>query len=227
MTNYYDNKGKNLFVMFSVIATFFASALQFTATFLQLQTYGDIDIIAILQQYFLNIPFWLGVVRYIIIFVFAITIFKNFKFKRFLLPIYFCFSFCLTTYSFFNSIYLYSKYQMTYGLNVSTIFSIIILALLFIGSLNNFKFIAIFKIGLLAQIINIGYNVVKSIFVLISSYFETTNYPSFNSYSFLTLTNICGILAIAIQLLLPVSLLVLVTRKKQNETPNEEPQTIE
>lgn len=226
MVNYYDNKSKNLFVMLSVIATFFASALQFTATFLQLQTFGKINIVEILQQYFLNIPFWLGVVRYIIIFVFAITIFKNFKFKKFLLPIYFCFSFCLTIYTFLNSIYLYSKYQMTYSLKVSTIISIITLALLFIGSLNNFKFIAIFKIGLLAQIINIGYDVVKNIFVSISRYFETTNYPSFNLYSFITF-NICGILAIAIQLLLPISLLVLVTRKKQNETPNEEPQTIE
>lgn len=227
MTNYYDNKSKNLFVMISIFALFVSALLQTGISILNLLSFGEATFFETLKSLILNAPVIISIFTGLVLFIFAVSIFIDFKFKKCMLPIYFGMSCCLKIYSFVSSIYLYSKYQMTYSLNVSTIFSIIIFALLFIGSLNNFKFIAIFKIGLLAQIINIGYNVVKSIFVLISSYFETINYPSFNSYSFLTLTNICGILAITIQLLLPISLLVLVTRKKQDKIPNEEPQTNE
>ena len=136
MTNYYDNKGKNLFVMISIFASFIAAILQWTVSLFSLSYWVESNIWEAVRNIFLNIPTLIAIFSYLSLLVFAVLIFKDYKFKKWMLPIYFGISCGLQIYSFINSIYLYSKYQMTYNLNVGSIIDIIILALLFVGSLK-------------------------------------------------------------------------------------------
>ena len=215
MPNYYDNKGKNLFVMFSIFASFIAAIFQWTVSLFSLSYWVESNIWEAVRNIILNIPTLIAIFSYLSLLVFAVLIFKDYKFKKWMLPIYFGISCGLQIYSFINSIYLYSKYQMTYNLNIGSIISIIILALLFVGSLNNFNYILVFKIALVALTIQKIYAIFYCIFILIANYYDKLGTPSFGTNHLLSLTNIFSMVSLFVGLFFPISLLVLTTRKKE------------
>ena len=87
----------------------------------------------------------------VLVFIFLLFEGKNYNFRRFLLPIAFGFNLLKACFSFFQSLSilkLCSAPQMAQIVLISTISLLSVLAV-FIGSLANFKYILLFKIGVL------------------------------------------------------------------------------
>ena len=231
MTNYYDNKGKNLFVMFSIFAFLIFSLLQELSLFLSTYQYYSTAINAdmVLIKYLINIPALLGeTIPAILIFVFAILIFKEYSFKKWMLPIFFFLKAFAVFYTIVNSIINIINAIKDGSLGVteessvytSLFYSLISLAsciLLFIGSLNNFKFVIPFKIGAILPIVLFSYQLANSVMLIIYSYTEVSStYPSFGTQRILGISNYFSLISLLTSIVFYISLLVLTNRKKRN-----------
>lgn len=213
MTNYYDNKGKNLFVMFSVFLYTFASILH--RFVLDYSSKFPFDIY--IKKYIINIPTLLfTVLPAVLLLVFAIFIFKDYKLKQFILPAYFLLRVvysvisAIESYSNTNGIEAYSQYYIMLVLSGIVILSLLFL---FIGSINHFYFSGIFKAG---AILLLTYNVlilVQIIFLLIAFYFDS--HSMFGVAPTAIIYNIISLLKSLLYIVLLVSLIVLSTRKKE------------
>lgn len=155
--NYYDNKGKNLFVMFSVFTVLIFNMLNWLISVYNPDTQKFL-FSHLIKYYFSNIS-WLLLffLPHILLLIYALTIFTGFKIKNWLLSIYFL---SLSVYSVIllykqiSSLLEYSDSFIMYEMYSEAIIgSLLVLSLfcLFIGTINNFALKNFLKIGAIFQ----------------------------------------------------------------------------
>lgn len=225
----FNNKRKNAFIIITLIAQIIAIFADFLLGFLATELVTE-SFAFLMKTLFNSIPsLILSLLPSVIFILHFVFLNKESKIKKFFIPVYFAYSAINPTLlviasakSFFVNIN--SSFILTFfGSFFLNLISLTALIFLFIGSLNNFKFLKLFRTGALIYI-------VFTVCVVISSFINLINtpiMPSFSNYNnLISYINWNSVIKLIILILFYVGLFLL-TFNKEKTVPTIDKETEE